>query len=86
MSLGCGAAGSGSHQPDTRPEALGHVGYFSELLDEWAQDADADERLYRAKREGRNRVCSDGPVGVMTPPPVAPPDDGPRSRTLPAAH
>ena len=27
--------------------ALGHVGYFAELLDEWAQDADADERLYR---------------------------------------
>jgi recombinational DNA repair protein (RecF pathway) len=29
------------------PEALGHVGYFAELLDEWAQDADADDRLYR---------------------------------------
>src|SRR5574342_565384 len=28
-------------------EALGHVGYFAELLDEWAQDADADDRLYR---------------------------------------
>ena len=27
--------------------ALGYVGYFAELLDEWAQDADADERLYR---------------------------------------
>lgn len=29
------------------PEALGHVGYFAELLDEWAQEADADDRLYR---------------------------------------
>jgi len=28
-------------------DALGHVGYFAELLDEWAQEADADERLYR---------------------------------------
>jgi DNA repair protein RecO (recombination protein O) len=28
-------------------EALEHVGYFAELLDEWAQDADADDRLYR---------------------------------------
>jgi DNA repair protein RecO (recombination protein O) len=28
-------------------DALGYVGYFAELLDEWAQDADADERLYR---------------------------------------
>ncbi len=27
--------------------ALEHVGYFAELLDEWAQDADADERLFR---------------------------------------
>jgi DNA repair protein RecO (recombination protein O) len=27
--------------------ALGHVGYFAELIDEWAPDAHADERLYR---------------------------------------
>jgi DNA repair protein RecO (recombination protein O) len=30
-----------------RTDALGYVGYFAELLDEWAQEADADERLYR---------------------------------------
>lgn len=29
------------------PEALGYAQYFAELLDEWAQEADADERLYR---------------------------------------
>lgn len=28
-------------------QALGYVGYFAELLDEWAQEADADDRLYR---------------------------------------
>jgi DNA repair protein RecO (recombination protein O) len=28
-------------------DALGYVEYFAELLDEWAQEADADERLYR---------------------------------------
>lgn len=28
-------------------DALGYVGYFAELLDEWAQEADADGRLYR---------------------------------------
>lgn len=28
-------------------EALGYVEYFAELLDEWAQEADADQRLYR---------------------------------------
>ena len=31
----------------TMGDALGYVGYFAELLDEWAQEADADERLYR---------------------------------------
>ena len=35
---------AGHHIDD---DALGYVGYFAELLDEWAQDADADERLYR---------------------------------------
>lgn len=29
------------------PEALGYVGYFAELLDEAAQDADPNERLFR---------------------------------------
>ena len=28
-------------------DSLGYIGYFAELLDEWAQDADADDRLYR---------------------------------------
>jgi DNA repair protein RecO (recombination protein O) len=27
--------------------ALGHAGYFAELIDEWAPDAHVDERLYR---------------------------------------
>jgi DNA repair protein RecO (recombination protein O) len=43
-------SGSGTAPPRRRapdPHALGYVGYFAELLDEWAQEADADERLYR---------------------------------------
>src|SRR4030081_2060080 len=28
-------------------EALGYVGYFAELIDEWAQEADPHETLYR---------------------------------------
>jgi DNA repair protein RecO (recombination protein O) len=28
-------------------EALGHVGYFAELIDEWAPEAHVDERLFR---------------------------------------
>jgi DNA repair protein RecO (recombination protein O) len=27
--------------------ALGHVGYFAELIDEWAQDSDPNETLFR---------------------------------------
>ena len=29
------------------PEALGYSHYFAELIDEWAADADPDERLFR---------------------------------------
>jgi len=29
------------------PDALGHVGYFAELIDQWAQESDPNERLYR---------------------------------------
>jgi len=28
-------------------DALAYIGYFAELLGEWAQESDADERLYR---------------------------------------
>lgn len=31
----------------SRPDALSHVGYFAELLDEWAQEGDPNERLFR---------------------------------------
>ena len=36
-------AGPGSEGPG----GLEYVGYFAELIDEWAQEADADDRLYR---------------------------------------
>ena len=46
-----GETGSGEPDQDVARgidgDALGYVGYFAELLDEWAQEADADERLYR---------------------------------------
>jgi DNA repair protein RecO (recombination protein O) len=29
------------------PSALEYAGYFAELIDEWAQEADADDRLFR---------------------------------------
>jgi DNA repair protein RecO (recombination protein O) len=31
----------------SQPDALSHVGYFAELIDEWAQEGDPNERLYR---------------------------------------
>src|SRR6478735_4023099 len=38
----------GARRPRSRfVEALGCAEYFAELIDEWAADADADERLYR---------------------------------------
>ena len=33
--------------PHEHVDALGYLGYFAELLDEWAQEADVDDRLYR---------------------------------------
>jgi DNA repair protein RecO (recombination protein O) len=48
----CGAAADG----------LGHVSYFAELLDEWAQEADADERLYRLGASMLDALASGAPV------------------------
>jgi DNA repair protein RecO (recombination protein O) len=51
--LASGPAGEGRPEdrslPDGRLEerALEYVGYFAELIDEWAQEADADDRLFR---------------------------------------
>ncbi len=39
-----------------------HVGYFAELLDEWAQEADADERLYRLGASMLGALASSAPV------------------------
>jgi DNA repair protein RecO (recombination protein O) len=41
---------------------LGHVSYFAELLDEWAQEADADERLYRLGASMLDALSSGAPV------------------------
>jgi len=47
----------------SRPgDALGYVGYFAELLDEWAQDADADERLFRLGTSMLGALAAGAPV------------------------
>jgi DNA repair protein RecO len=43
-------------------EALGHVGYFAELIDEWAPEAQADERLYRLGASMTDAVAAGVPV------------------------
>jgi DNA repair protein RecO (recombination protein O) len=47
---------------DVDGEALGYVGYFAELLDEWAQEADADERLYRLGASMLGALAAGAPV------------------------
>ena len=56
---------SGAWEPSRGPaaqEGLTHVGYFAELLDEWAQDADADERLYRLGASMLDALAAGAPV------------------------
>jgi recombinational DNA repair protein (RecF pathway) len=43
-------------------DALGYVSYFAELLDEWAQEADADDRLYRLGASMLDALATGAPV------------------------
>jgi len=43
-------------------DAIGYVGYFAELLDEWAQEADADDRLYRLGASMLDAMAAGAPV------------------------
>jgi DNA repair protein RecO (recombination protein O) len=43
-------------------EAFGHVGYFAELIDEWAPEAHADERLFRLGASVIDAVAAGSPV------------------------
>jgi len=54
-----GAPHGGSYADD---DALGYVSYFAELLDEWAQEADADERLYRLGASMLDALAAGAPV------------------------
>ncbi len=46
-------------------EALGHVGYFAELIDEWAPEAHADERLYRLGSSMTDAIAGGAPVDAL---------------------
>ena len=43
-------------------EALGHVGYFAELIDEWAPEAHADERLFRLGASVTDAIAGGAPI------------------------
>jgi len=43
-------------------DGLTHVAYFAELLNEWAQEADADERLYRLGASMLDALAAGAPV------------------------
>jgi DNA repair protein RecO (recombination protein O) len=46
-------------------EALGYVGYFAELIDEWAPEAHADERLYRLGSSIVDGLAADAPIEAL---------------------
>jgi DNA repair protein RecO (recombination protein O) len=46
-------------------DALGHVGYFAELIDEWAPEAHADERLYRLGSSVTDAIATGVPVDAL---------------------
>jgi len=46
-------------------DALGHVGYFAELIDEWAPEAHADERLFRLGASMVDALASGAPIDPL---------------------
>ena len=47
------------------PEALGYSHYFAELIDEWAAEADVDERLYRLGTSALEALLGGVPVEAL---------------------
>ena len=47
------------------PEALGYSHYFAELIDEWAAEADVDERLYRLGTSALEALVGGAPVEAL---------------------
>jgi len=43
-------------------DALGHVGYFAELIDEWSPEAQVDERLFRLGSSVTDAIAAGAPV------------------------
>jgi DNA repair protein RecO (recombination protein O) len=50
---------------DQAAQVLGHASYFAELLDEWAPDAMANERLFRLGASVGEALCRGGSVECL---------------------
>jgi len=49
----------------SRPDALSHVGYFAELIDEWAAEGNPDERLFRLGTATLDALAAGVPTGPL---------------------
>jgi DNA repair protein RecO (recombination protein O) len=49
----------------SRPDALSHVGYFAELIDEWAAEGNPDERLFRLGAATLDALAAGVPTGPL---------------------
>lgn len=49
----------------SRPDALAHVEYFAELLDEWAPEGDPNERLFRLGASVLDALAAGVPTGAL---------------------
>jgi recombinational DNA repair protein (RecF pathway) len=49
----------------SNPEALTYSHYFAELIDEWAAEADADERLFRLGTSALEALVAGAPVDAL---------------------
>ena len=47
------------------PEALGYSHYFAELIDEWAAEADVDERLFRLGTSALEALVAGAPADAL---------------------
>jgi recombinational DNA repair protein (RecF pathway) len=49
----------------SRPDALSHVGYFADLIDEWAAEGNPDERLFRLGTATLDAIAAGVPTGPL---------------------
>jgi len=52
-------------RPGQDAATLGHAEYFAELIDEWAPEAHADERLYRLGASVIDALADSAPIGPL---------------------